>query len=73
MDNFEQGITLSPESINEDDLMDSAGMDAEVIREWINEGGEGAWVMAPTHVKCRHCHCEFDTNACSSELDATAD
>lgn len=60
-DNFERAITLAPESIDPDDLPSTGGMDPEEVREWLEEGGQGVWVTAPTHVKCRHCGTEFDT------------
>lgn len=58
-DNFERGITVSPESIHPEDIPWVA--DSESVREWLEAGGEGAWLMAPDHVKCRHCGSEFGT------------
>jgi len=59
-DNFERAITVSPESINPDDLPTSSYEDADAIREWLQEGGEGSWVKAPSQVLCKHCGGEFD-------------
>jgi hypothetical protein len=59
-DNFERAITLESESIDPDDLPEAAGTDPETVREWLQSGGEGAWVTAPSHVRCQHCGAEFD-------------
>lgn len=58
-DNFERAVTVAPESISADDLPD--GIDPEMMREWAESGGEGAFAMAPDRVLCRHCTASFGT------------
>lgn len=59
-DNFERSITIDPESIDLDDLPD--GVDPDMVREWIDGGGEGDFVTAPTRVTCGHCRAVFDVD-----------
>jgi hypothetical protein len=61
-DNFERGITISPESIDPEDPPDTPGADPDTIRDWLEAGGEGGFVVAPDQVKCRHCGSEFGTS-----------
>ncbi len=58
-DNFERAITIAPESINQGDL--PSGLDADDLREWAQQGGNGLLAMAPDRVRCGHCRAEFAT------------
>ena len=60
-DNFERAIAVSPEEIDPSDIPVDDPETAEMIREWIDGGGEGAFVRAPANVTCPHCGAEFGT------------
>ncbi len=74
-DNFERGVSLSPESIAIDQLPDA--MDAETFQAWTQAGGEGAFMTAPSRVTCPHCNSQFDTETelqtVNDEFDAPND
>jgi hypothetical protein len=61
-DNFERAITVSPESIDPNNLPEGFNDKDEEITEWITSGGEVVWLAAPDHVTCRHCGSEFDVD-----------
>jgi hypothetical protein len=61
-DNFERAVTISPESIDPENLPEVPGLDRETLQEWIESGGQGEWVTAPRHVRCKHCNARFDVS-----------
>ena len=67
-DNFERGITISPETISLDDLPDT--IDPK-IQDWREAGGSGLFVQAPTQVKCQHCSATFGTE--HADVDVLSD
>lgn len=60
-DNFERAITVSPESIDLENLPVTTFEEAEEIKAFLEEGGEGDFVSAPNRVRCKFCQSEFDT------------
>ena len=58
--NFASAVTLAPESIDRNNLPNVAGLDPEHITEWLDAGGQGDFMTAPTRVTCGHCGEKFD-------------
>ena len=55
-DNFARAVTLAPESVDPDDL---PGDLADEVREWVESGGDGAFLASPDRVTCDHCGATF--------------
>jgi hypothetical protein len=60
-DNFERGVTIDIEAIDVDRFPASSPEATELIRDWIEAGGETRFVERPDHVRCRHCGAGFAT------------
>lgn len=58
---FARGVTISPESIDPDDMPTSDTEEAEAIREWMAAGGGGSWMTKPAVVRCKSCWATFRT------------
>lgn len=61
-DNYERAVRISPESIDLENLPAGSFEEAESIREFLLQGGEGDFLQAPQHVRCRECSAEFDAD-----------
>ncbi len=56
-DNFERAVLADSSAID----TDGDGPEAEAVRDWMNSGGEGRFLMVPRRVTCPRCGVGFDT------------
>jgi len=62
-DNFERAVHLAPESVEGRELSlqaREAYADASEAAEALGVELDGAWLMAPSRVRCPHCGTEFE-------------
>lgn len=62
-ENFVRAITLSEEQIDSCDIPPaSSPEEAERIDDFLKEGGEGKFLIAPSQVQCKECRTRYFTS-----------